>query len=130
LNLEPHNRLEAALQHLSLDLHALAHACLAHDLDLGVTADPEQAPGDHLQAWKQLVGVRRDDACQSDEHARPELHVHAHAPPLRELARDLDANEHGLVADGIVQLERPRCREVRDERERVSRVQAERRQHR
>ena len=115
----------------SLDHRPLAEPVVLVELDLGVAADPEQAGAgdDHSReelarrspriTWSRPTNTRSDelDAARTRSHCG-------------QLARHLDPHEHRLAADRILEPERPRGREVRDVRERVRGIEAERRQHR
>ncbi len=130
LHLEADHGLEAPLLDLALDQRALADALLVVELDLRVAADPEQARRLDRHPGEELLGVRGDHLGEADEDALRRARAGANPQPLRQLPRHLDAHEQRLARHRIHELEGPGRREVRDERERMRGIEAERGQHR
>ncbi len=92
--------------------------------------DAEQRRGLDFRAREQAGRMLPDEVLQGNEQSLPGRHVRAQRQPLRQRRRHLHPHEDTVARLGIAQDEAPRRRQVGHERERVRRIEAERRQGR
>ena len=124
LDLEPHGLAEPAAPDLLLDREQEVVRLVLLDRDVGVAGDPEQVGLDDLHAPEQLVEVRLDDLVEEDELVAPDREQ------AGEQGRDLDPGEALLAGLRVQQPDGDREAERGDVRERVPRVDGERREDR
>ena len=123
-HLQPHHGGEPALAQLLLDHLQEILGRLLVALHVGVAGHPEGVGLDDLHAGEQPVEVVGDHLLQRHEAQRLR-HLH----PARQDVRRLDPGEARRRVPGGLDRDRERQADVRDERERVGRIDRERRQH-
>ena len=125
VHLDPHHLGEAPVAHLFLDqAQQIFGLVTVIDLEVGVAGDPEGVPPEDLDAGEQRLQVGADDLLQRHERVgRRQRH------PARQDLGHLDPREP-LLAVGAAQHHGQREAEVRDVRERMARIDRERREHR
>ena len=130
LDLEADDRAAAAaLQRALVQAHEVLGLLL--DLDVAVADDPERALAEHLEAGKQQADEGDDQAVERDE-ARASRRAGRPAG-ARTARRCVGMRTSALIVRpscGLSSFERQREAEIRDERERMRRVDGERRQDR
>ncbi len=126
VDLEPHRlRRAAAAQQFGAERREQVLGLVDLDLDVGVAGDPEDVERLDLHAREEQIEVRRNHLLDGHE-----------APAARDLEkarqerRHLDASEAGLAGQRIARDHGQVEREVGDVRERMRRIDGERRQHR
>ena len=124
LDLEPHGIAEPPAPDLLLDREQEIVRLVLLDRDVGVAGHPEQVRLDDLHAPEQLVQVRLDDLVEEDELVAPDREQ------AGEQGRDLDPGEAVLARLRVQQPDGDREAERGDVRERVPRVDGERREDR
>ena len=125
LHFDPDHLAEPTLEELLLDHREQILRLLGvRDLQVGVAREPEQIAGEHLHPREERVEPSGDQRLQ--RHVRVQL---PRRHPARQALGDLHARESHAAGHRVAQLHREREREVADVRERVPRVDGERRQH-
>ena len=126
--LEPHDRLEAALPQVFLDQFPQAVVPVLLERDVRVAGDAEQDRRLDLHAREQLPGVVAHQVAERNVAALTRLDVGLQWNPLRQAGCHLDPHRLALVGLRVAQQEAPGQREVRQEREWMRGVEAQRRQ--
>ena len=124
LDLEPHRRAEPAAQQLLLQRGEQVLGVVLLDLEVLVAGDPEGVHAEHLHAGEQPLEVLGDDVLERHEP----LVADGHEP--REDRRHLDPGEVLLAGLRVAHQHGEVERQPGDVRERVRRVDGQRRQHR
>ena len=124
LHLEAHGSAEPATAQFHLDLGEQVVGLLLLEGEVGVAGDAEAAVLLHHHAHEQLVQLRGDDLLDRD----PPLAV-GQRDQAREHVGNLHAGEAPLARVGIAHHRGEVEREVRDVRERMARIERERREH-
>ena len=123
--LEPHGAPAPPRPQLELHRGEQVVGLLVPQRGVGVTSDPEREVGFDLHAGEQHVEMRGDHLLEGDEA----LAV-GHDDEAWEKSGDLHAREPAVAAGRVAHHHREVQREVGDVRERVPRVDTERREHR
>ena len=125
-HLESHHFAEPALEHLLLDHREEVFRLLAvRDLEVRIARDAERVRAEDLHPREQRAEMRADHLLERHEVIRAALDGN----PAWEGLRHLHAGEMLVAVFGLAKLHRQREREVRDVRERMARIDRERRQH-
>ena len=124
LDLEADRLAEAPPSELLLDRHQQVVGLVLLDREVRVARHPEEVVLDDLHPGEQRVEVGLDDLVDQDEPARLDL------DEARQDLGDLDPGEPGLVRLRVAEADGDRQAECRDVRERMARIDRERRQDR
>ena len=130
--LEPHRFAEAPLRQLALQRRAQVLDLFLVHVQVAVAGDAELIAAQHLHAGEQLAYVRVDDGGQEHETMVAAGDLARQLDHARQHARRLHQRDPGLAAEGVLagQLHREVQALVEDARERVRRVEPDRREHR
>ncbi len=140
--LEPHGRAEPPAQELLLHRLEQVLGVVLLDLHVLVARDAEQVVLAHLHAREEVVEVLGDDLLDGHERRRPAVRggglrrrrarapARVHGDEPRQQRRHLDPGEVLLARGRVGHDDRQVERQPRDVRERVRRVDGERREHR
>ncbi len=129
VHLEADGRAETAPPHVFGDGAQEVARFLLADFDVGVPRDAEGGGAADLHAGEEVRQVRFDEILEQQEFGRPRG-VAGQGDEARQRRRHLDAREGDPPVVLLGQLDGEREREVRDERERMGRVECEGRQNR